>query len=155
MLKFCLHTIIIAHLLFAPAFAGEGLMLSDAKARVERCLSDPGAEGRPPFAIAIYDARARLQYFVAEEGVMAGAIELAQMKAETSSLFPFHTEEIGKIADSEEGAAGLAQLSTITTVAGGAPIFNDNGEHVGAVGVSGGMPTEDKACALMVSSSGR
>ena len=117
-----------------------------ALAITENCVQASLKNDWPPFAIAIFDSNARLITFQAMDGVMAGAVDLALGKARTSANFPFSTMDIASLVESNAGAKGLATFPGIVTVQGGLPIMV-NGQHVGGIGVSGGMPAQDEACA--------
>jgi uncharacterized protein GlcG (DUF336 family) len=101
--------------------------------------------------IAVVDAGANALLFQRMDNAFLGSGEIALRKAEASAKTPFPTrafEELsfGKDHKGGGGMPGLAFAPGVLSIPGGLPI--KVGEQlVGAIGVSGGMPDDDEACA--------
>ena len=97
-----------------------------------------------PQNIAVVDAGGNLKAFVRMDGAWLGSIDLAIRKARTSRLFDKETGEIGKMS---KPGGPLYQIEVsnggLITFPGGIPIFNEDSEVIGAIGVSGGTVKED------------
>lgn len=114
----------------------------------ETCVNSVESNKWPPFAIAVFDSYGRMISFQHMDGAMSGASDLAIGKARTSANFPFSTMDVANLVEGNPGAKGLASFPGIVTVQGGLPIILD-GKHIGGIGVSGGMPEQDEACAKL------
>lgn len=145
--KTLVATAMIAALGFAaPAFAQEKktvLTLDTAKKIAAGCVAKAKAEGWK-MNIAILDDGGNLKYFERMDGSFRGSIEIAQLKANTSTMFPFPTKTLGEIA---QRVPGIAFVPGLVTFEGGLPIKTTGGEHIGAVGVSGATGEQDGVCA--------
>lgn len=101
-------------------------------------------------SITVVDAGANPVYFERMNGAYIGSAELSRLKAVNSAGMQMPTsvlEEFSFGKDKKGGPApGLANLPGFVTLAGGIP-FNAGKDFLGAVGVSGGMPDQDAACA--------
>jgi|SRR5579862_7290225 len=95
--------------------------------------------------IAIVDAGGNLKAFERMDGAWLGSIDIAIRKARTARFFDMDTGELGKL--SKPGApAYMIEVSNggIITFPGGVPLKTRNGDIVGAIGVSGGIPKQDQ-----------
>jgi len=119
------------------------LNLDTAKKIAAACEAKAKAEGWK-MNIAILDDGGNLKYFQRMDGAFRGSIEVAQLKANTSSMFPFSTKQIGDIA---QKIPGIAFVPGLVTFEGGLPIKTASGEAIGSVGVSGASAEQDGACA--------
>jgi glc operon protein GlcG len=101
--------------------------------------------------IAVVDSGADLVLFRRMDGAFLGSIDIAQMKARTSAMFPFPSRGLGEIAFGKDGepgrTPGLAFVPGLAAFPGGLPVKTANGAHIGAIGVSGGTGDQDEACA--------
>jgi uncharacterized protein GlcG (DUF336 family) len=95
--------------------------------------------------IAIVDDGGNLKHFSRMDNAFRASIDIAQLKANTSSGFPFSTRLIGDIA--QQRVPGIVHVPGIVTFAGGLPIVTAKGEHIGAIGVSGATADQDEICA--------
>lgn len=98
--------------------------------------------------IAIVDAGANLKAFIRMDESFLGSIDVAIKKAKTARYFDIDTGELGELTQPggiiyniEHSNGGLI------TFPGGLPIKSENGKIIGAIGVSGGTITEDRAIA--------
>lgn len=136
----------LAMLASTPVLAQEkktAINIDTAKKIAAGCVAKAKAEGWR-MNIAIVDDGGNLKYFERMDGAFRGSIQIAQLKANTSSMFPFPTKAVGEIA---QKVPGIAHVPGIVTFEGGIPIKTAGGEHVGAVGVSGGTAEQDGICA--------
>jgi len=85
-----------------------------------------------------------MKYFLRQDDAFLGSVKIAQLKANTSSSFPFSTKQIGEIT---KNVPGIAFVPGIVTFEGGLPIKTGGGEAIGAIGVSGGTAEQDGICA--------
>jgi uncharacterized protein GlcG (DUF336 family) len=94
--------------------------------------------------IAILDAGTHLKAFSRMDGALLGSIDIALRKAKTAALFEVNSEEVWEYVKPGAPAEGL-QLSNgiLATFAGGIPLRSNDGEVVGAIGVSGGAVPQD------------
>jgi len=119
------------------------LNLETAKKMAAACEQKAKAEGWK-MNIAIVDTGGNLKYFLRQDDAFLGSVKIAQLKANTSSSFPFSTKQIGEIA---KNVPGIAFVPGLVTFEGGLPIKTGSGEQVGAIGVSGDTAEHDGMCA--------
>ena len=97
-----------------------------------------------PMNIAVVDGGGHLLAFARMDKSILGSIDIALKKAKTSVLFNAPSERLweyckpGGPAPTTEGTNG-----GLIPFAGGLPILGPDGSLAGAIGVSGGMPTQD------------
>ncbi len=98
-----------------------------------------------PMNIAVIDAGGNLKAFVRMDGAWLGSIDIAIKKARTARLFDMETGDIGKLSK-PGGPLYMIELSNngLISFPGGIPIFNEDDEVIGAIGVSGGSVKEDR-----------
>jgi glc operon protein GlcG len=90
-------------------------------------------------AFAIVDEGGHLLYFQRMDGVNAGAVQVAQRKAESAALY----KRPGKaFADRVAGEPQVMVLPGAFPFEGGLPILHE-GEVIGAIGVSGATSAQD------------
>lgn len=136
----------LAFAVAAPASAQDKkttLNLDTAKKIAAGCVAKAKAEGWR-MNIAILDDGGNLKYFERMDGSFRGSIQIAQLKANTSTMFPFPTKAIGEIA---KNIPGIAHVPGVATFEGGLPIKTGSGEAIGAIGVSGASAEQDGVCA--------
>ena len=94
--------------------------------------------------IAVVDAGANLKAFARMDGAWLGSIDIAVKKAKTARFFDMPTGEIGKLS---QPGKSLYQIEVsnggLISFPGGIPLKNEDGEIIGAIGVSGGAVEED------------
>jgi glc operon protein GlcG len=136
-----------AIVLAAPAY---GVDLEIAKRMADACEAKAVEEGWR-MNVAVVDAGADLVLFQRMDGAFLGSVDIAQMKARSSAMFPFPTRGLSEIAFGKDGepgrTPGLAFVPGLAAFPGGLPIQTADGAHIGAIGVSGGTGDEDEACA--------
>ena len=98
--------------------------------------------------VAIVDNHGNLVQFHRMDGTSHGSIQVSQQKAYTSSAFPLSTRKLAEQnAGLPGGPYGGGAISKFVLLAGGLPIFDQEGQHIGAVGISGATPDLDELCA--------
>lgn len=132
------------------------LSLDMAKAIADACeayqvaQAAAGVEFRP-INIAVYDDGGNLKLFRRQENAFLGSIQIAEMKASTSSNFPLSSRLWAEIAFGKDGepgrVPGLALVPGHAAFPGGLPIMTADGQHIGGIGVSGATGDQDEECA--------
>ncbi|GAC1343581.1 MAG: heme-binding protein [Isosphaeraceae bacterium] len=94
--------------------------------------------------IAVVNSGANLVAFVRMDGAWLGSIEIARSKAYTARAFDMTTKELSKIRQPGEPANGISSSNDhkVAIFLRGIPLKVD-GNVVGAVGASGGLPNQD------------
>ena len=81
--------------------------------------------------IAVVDDGANLVLFQRMDGAFLGSVDIAQMKARSSAMFPFPTRGLGEIAFGKDGqpgrTPGLAFVPGLAAFPGGLPIKTADG----------------------------
>lgn len=94
-------------------------------------------------SIALVDNAGRLLAFHRTDGAPMGTIDTAVGKATTAIMFKAPTAMISQMVSQ---SAAMATIPGVVAVPGGYPIVQ-NGQVIGAIGVSGGMAGEDDVIA--------
>ena len=110
---------------------------------VQGCVAHARAKGQSE-AIAVYDEGGHPIVVFRMNGNAPGITEFAMQKAEAVAYWRFSTEQM---VDAARETPGFANAPHVVLVAGGVPVFTEQGQFVGAVGVSGEAPSDDAACA--------
>lgn len=125
--------------------AAEPVVLENvADSMVQSCWTFAQQNGLPPLSIAVVDTAGSLVMFKRQPGASALSGEVAVLKASSSARTGFPT---AALATQDTAARDLFVLLKVTNIAGGVPVKNDS-MLIGAIGVSGGLPTSDADCAL-------
>ena len=94
--------------------------------------------------IAIVDVGANLVYFVRMDKAYLGSVDISIRKAKTSVMFQRPTGDLGKISQPGSPVYGIEHSNQgIITFPGGIPIYDDQGELMGGIGVSGSSVEND------------
>lgn len=116
--------------------------------KVVKAAYDKALEMEVKMDIAVVDAGANLKAFVRMDGAWLGSIDIAIKKAKTARFFDMPTGEIGKLSQPGES---LYQIEVsnggLISFPGGIPLKNENGDIIGAIGVSGSVVEDDHAVA--------
>lgn len=97
-------------------------------------------------SIAILDSHGNLKYFRRMDGANFGSIRLSQLKAMTSASMAITTKAFAERNSTIPNGPYLAAPGVIL-LEGGLPIITKEGEHIGAIGVSGATSDLDGICA--------
>lgn len=99
--------------------------------------------------IAVLDAAAHLKAFARMDGAVLGSIDLSIGKARTSALFQISSDAVWDYCKPGAPAHNLeASNGGLMPFPGGLPVIAANGRMIGAVGVSGGTPSQDLEIAI-------
>lgn len=94
--------------------------------------------------IAVLDAAAHLKAFARMDDAVLGSIDVSIGKARTSALFQISSEAVWEYCQPGAPAHNLeASNGGLMPFPGGLPITGPDGSLIGAVGVSGGAPSQD------------
>jgi uncharacterized protein GlcG (DUF336 family) len=101
-----------------------------------------------PMNIAVVDAGANLKAFTRMDGAWLGSIDIAINKAFTAKAFDISTQDLGGNSQPGNQFYGIhvSNHTRVMIFAGGIPL-KENGQIVGAVGVSGGSGVQDQTVA--------
>ena len=98
--------------------------------------------------IAVVDAGTNLVAFARMDNAWLGSIDIAMKKARTARYFNFPTGEIGKLSQPGGPLFNIEHSNGgLITFPGGVVIKNDDGEIIGAIGVSGDSVENDNTVA--------
>lgn len=94
--------------------------------------------------IALVDRGANLKAFIRMDNAWLGSIDIAIKKAKTARFFDMPTGEIGKLSQPGGSLYNIEHSNDgLITFPGGIPLTGDNGEIIGAIGVSGSTVEKD------------
>ncbi len=98
--------------------------------------------------IAIVDAGANLVAFGRMDGAWLGSLDIFIKKAKTARYFDMNTGIIGELSQPGGSLYNIEHSNNgLITFPGGIPIKNEQGEIIGATGVSGSAVENDHAVA--------
>ena len=119
-------------------------LTTDAAEGMIAAAAQKAAEMGIAVNIAVLDSGAHLKAFRRMDGAALGAIDLAIRKARTAALFEMDSEQIWEFVKPGAPAEGMQFSNDILiTFAGGVLLRSDDGEVLGAIGVSGGTVPQD------------
>lgn len=99
--------------------------------------------------ISVVDAGANQVAFVRMDGAWLGSADIALKKAKTARFFDMPTGEIGKLSQPGESLFNIEHSNGgLISFPGGVPIKNNDGEIIGAIGVSGSSVENDHTVAV-------
>ncbi len=103
-------------------------------------------EQKLKIVVAIMDQHGNLKYFSRMDGNNFISVRMAPLKAFTCASIPISTKALA------ERSAGMinspySDVPGIVLLEGGLPIITKDGQHIGAIGVSGASPELDGICA--------
>lgn len=119
------------------------ISLKHATAMVDQAIACAEAMG-VPMNIAVVDGGGHLIAFARMDRAVLGSIEIALAKAKTSILFNGPSENLWEYCK-PGGPAPATEYTNggLIPYAGGVALGTADGELVGAIGVSGGLPAQD------------
>ena len=125
----------------------QSITANQARAAVKAALKK-SEELNVKMNIAIVDAGANLKAFLRMDGAWLGSIDIAIKKAKTARYFDMNTGEIGKLSQPGGDLYNIEHSNNgLITFPGGVPIVDENGEVIGAIGVSGSSVENDHTVA--------
>ena len=126
------------------------LTLDHARTILDAALAKAVERGLKPLAVAVLDARGALKAFAAQDGTSLRRGEVARGKADGALALGMGSRAIAKAAaerPSFVAAVTHAVGGSLVPAPGGVLVMQD-GEVVGAVGVSGDLSDNDEICAV-------
>ena len=98
--------------------------------------------------IAVVDSGGNLKAFRRMDNAWVGSIDVAIKKAKTSCYFAMPTGQLGKLSQPGKPLYSIEHSNEgLITFPGGVPIVDENGELIGAIGVSGDTVEHDNEVA--------
>ena len=98
--------------------------------------------------IAVVDAGVNLVAFARMDGAWLGSLDISIKKAKTARYFDMNTESIGELSQPGGALYNIEHSNGgLITFPGGIPIKNNNGDIIGAIGVSGSTIENDRIVA--------
>ncbi|HEX3990892.1 MAG TPA: heme-binding protein [Acetobacteraceae bacterium] len=124
------------------------MMTMNKAQRIIEAATAKAKEIGQPMNIAVVDAGTNLTAFARMDGAWLGSIDIAINKAFTAKAFDLSTQDLGKNSQPGDQFFGIhvSNHTRVMIFAGGIPI-KENGQVVGAVGVSGGSGVQDQTAA--------
>ncbi len=114
-----------------------------AEAAISAAIAEASQLGTQ-MCIAVVDSGADLKAFVRMDGAWVGSIDIALKKAKTACYFGMHTGQIGQLSQPGQPLFGIEHSNQgLITFPGGVPIVDQEGNLIGAVGVSGSTVEND------------
>lgn len=114
-----------------------------AQAIVAGCVAQASPKMQS-HAIAVVDVGGHVVAALRMDGNGSGIFDFALAKAQASAAWGFSTAQMVEAA---KGTPGFANAPHVVTVAGGVPVFSEDGRvRIGAAGASGEAPEDDAAC---------
>jgi uncharacterized protein GlcG (DUF336 family) len=106
-----------------------------------------GAERGAAVVAVVVDQAGDMVACVRADGAFSASVDIARDKARTAAIFRLSTDTLcAALAHNEVLRQGIAQRPGVILFGGGLPI-TENGQVIGAIGVSGGAEDDDRACA--------
>ena len=124
---------------------GLPISLENAKKAAAPALAE-AAKNNWNMAVAIVGPAGNLIYYEKMDSTQLGSAEVCIDKARTAALFKRLTKALQDALAAGGDGLRVLGIRGVTPVEGGIPLVMD-GKIVGAIGVSGGMPTQDGQCA--------
>jgi glc operon protein GlcG len=97
-------------------------------------------------AIAIMDNHGNLKYYQRMDGNGFISVRMAPLKALTSASMPVSTKDLAARNEAMPNGPYMA-VPGIVLLEGGLPVVTKDGQHIGAIGISGATPVLDGTCA--------
>lgn len=127
------------------------ITLGQAQAIIAAALKEGRTLGLKPISVAVLDPGGHMVAFARQDRSSNLRPQIATAKASGALALGVSSRTIGEMAAERpafiSAAAGLAPAG-IVPVAGGVLIRNDEGDVIGAVGVTGDTSDNDELCAM-------
>ena len=123
------------------------ITLQQAERIIEACKAEAVSVGQP-MNIAVVDDGGNLVAFEHMDGAWKGSVDIAMDKAFTSAMFVLPTKGLAEKAQPGEPFYGIqvSNQGRVMIFPGGIPLKQD-GQCLGAIGVSGGDNAQDQTVA--------
>ncbi len=122
-------------------------MLVAAERMISNCIDYAAANKLPPVSVVVVDASGALIAAKRQDGAMPVSSDAALLKARTSIRTRAPTAVLSPIVQADAGTRDAFITMQLTAIPGGVPFARGAEAVAGAVGVSGGHPDQDAACA--------
>jgi glc operon protein GlcG len=122
-------------------------MLGAAERMISSCIAYAAANKMPPVSVVVVDASGALIAAKRQDGAMPVSSDAALLKARTSIRTHAPTAVLSPIVQADAGTRDAFITMQLTAIPGGVPFARGAEAVAGAVGVSGGHPDQDAACA--------
>lgn len=121
----------------------------EAARRVISAAEKKAKKIKQPMNIAVADAGGNLVAHVRMDGAWLGSIDISITKAYTSRAFDIETKTLAEHSGPGQQFYGIhvSNGGKIRIFAGGIPLKDEDGQVVGAIGVSGGSGAQDQEVA--------
>lgn len=120
-----------------------GITLEQAEAAVN-AAKQKASELNLKMNIAVVDAGANLTAFARMDGAWLGSVDIAIRKARTARFFDMPTGDLGQLSQPGGPLYNIEHSNGgLITFPGGIPVKDNNGEVIGAIGVSGSTVEDD------------
>jgi uncharacterized protein GlcG (DUF336 family) len=123
---------------------GASVRLDVARRLAAAALAEAAANGWT-VAVAVVDTAGDLVVLERMDGTQVGSVEVAREKARCAVRFKRPTKEWEDALNG--GRTAVLGIPGVVPLEGGLPLLDAGGAIVGAVGVSGGLPSQDSRCA--------
>lgn len=97
-------------------------------------------------AISIMDSHGNLKYFRRMDHNNFVSVRMSQLKALSSASIPVSTKSLADRNKTIDNGPYLA-VPGVVLLEGGLPVITQDGQHIGAIGISGANPELDGICA--------
>lgn len=103
-------------------------------------------ENNVKIVVAVMDNHGNLKFFSRMDGNNFISVRMAPLKAMTSASIPISTKALAERNKTLDNGPYNA-VPGIVLLEGGLPIITKDGQHIGAIGISGANPELDGICA--------
>jgi len=117
------------------------------KAVSEFLFQKPVEQNRKPLAIAITDQAANLIFVAHMDGIHTRGGNIASAKAFTAARMHRTTKNLLEYCRAYNMEMAMFACPGLTAMPGGSPIYAEDGELIGAIGISGWSSDEDQMLA--------
>lgn len=128
-----------------PAPAADSQLTLALARQLAQAAQDCAQQQHWHLSVAIVNAEGNLLLFERGDGANIGSIDAALAKARSANAFQRPTSAF--VQSVKEGRLQLLSVPGIVALEGGVPLVLE-GQHAGALGISGARATEDESCAL-------
>jgi uncharacterized protein GlcG (DUF336 family) len=127
------------------------LTLETAERLAHAAIAAARSKALNPMSVCVVDASGRIKVALREDGSALAGVDIALGKARAALTFGCTSRQIADaLADNPlAGPSVLAVLQgQVVLLAGGAPILDETGQAIGAIGAAGDSPDNDEAAVM-------
>lgn len=125
--------------------------LDQAQTIIDGAFAEAANDGMNPLCVVVLDAGGHIVAVARQDGASFGRVDVARGKAHGALSFGINSRVLEKLAMDRQyfiNGAGRAVGGDLVPVAGGVIVVDDDGNHIGAVGISGDTSDKDEQAAL-------